>query len=295
MRQKKTLIILVLVFAGLLALYAGIRMYQKKQSAQKRSSDKLIIKNMSDLTSISYNNGQDLSFVKRNGTWFYEKDSEFPLEQSYLTSMASQFQKIEAVRKLKNGDSLKDYGLEQPAYTIRVKDKKGTQTTYYIGSASGDNYYLTLDDKSTVYTVSADLLSGLSYSLNDMMQTDTFPTLSSGNLKKVVVTSGSREKTYTSKSKNDMDSIAGGLGVFTFGDCQNYSAEDKDLAKYGLNSESRITVDITYKDTETKKTKSLTLYIGSKDKSGENYYVKLKDSKMVYLSDADIVKNILNP
>ena len=295
MRQKKTLIILTLVFAGLLALYAGIRMYQKKQSEQKRSSDKLIIKNMSDLTSISYNNGQNLSFVKRNGTWFYEKDSEFPLEQSYLTSMASQFQKIEAVRKLKNGDSLEDYGLEHPAYTIRVKDKKGTQTTYYIGSASGDNYYLTLDDKSTVYTVSADLLSGLSYSLNDMLQTDTFPTLSSGNLKKVVVTSGSRVKTYTSKSKNDMDSIAGGLGVFTFGDCQNYSAENKDLAKYGLNSKSRITVDITYKDTETKKTKSLTLYIGSKDKSGENYYVKLKDSKMVYLSDTDIVKNILNP
>lgn len=295
MRQKKTLIILTLVFAGLLALYAGIRMYQKKQSEQKRSSDKLIIKNMSDLTSISYNNGQNLSFVKRNGTWFYEKDSEFPLEQSYLTSMASQFQKIEAVRKLKNGDSLEDYGLEHLAYTIRVKDKKGTQTTYYIGSASGDNYYLTLDDKSTVYTVSADLLSGLSYSLNDMLQTDTFPTLSSGNLKKVVVTSGSRVKTYTSKSKNDMDSIAGGLGVFTFGDCQNYSAEDKDLAKYGLNSKSRITVDITYKDTETKKTKSLTLYIGSKDKSGENYYVKLKDSKMVYLSDTDIVKNILNP
>lgn len=294
MRQKKTLIILILVFAGLLALYAGLRMYQKKQSAQKSSADKLIIKNMSDLTSISYNNGQDLSFVKRNGTWFYEKDSEFPVEQSYLTSMASQFQKIEAVRKLKNGDSLKDYGLEQPAYTIRVKDKKGTQTTYYIGNTSGDNYYLTLDDKSTVYTVSADLLSGLSYSLNDMMQTDTFPTLSSGNLKKVVITNGSRKKTYTSKSKNDMDSIAGGLGVFTFGDCQNYSVKDKDLAKYGLDSDSRVTVDITYKDTETKKSKSLTLYIGSKDKSGENYYVKLKDSKMVYLSDADIVKNILN-
>lgn len=294
MRQKKTLIILILVFAGLLALYAGLRMYQKKQSVQKSSADKLIIKNMSDLTSISYNNGQDLSFVKRNGTWFYEKDSEFPVEQSYLTSMASQFQKMEAVRKLKNGDSLKDYGLEQPAYTIRVKDKKGTQTTYYIGNTSGDNYYLTLDDKATVYAVSADLLSGLSYSLNDMMQTDTFPTLSSGNLKKVVITNGSRKKTYTSKSKNDMDSIAGGLGVFTFGDCQNYSVKDKDLAKYGLDSDSRVTVDITYKDTETKKSKSLTLYIGSKDKSGENYYVKLKDSKMVYLSDADIVKNILN-
>ena len=156
---------------------------------------------MSDLTSISYNNWQNLSFVKRNGTWFYEKDSEFPVEQSYLTSMASQFQKIEAVRKLKNGDSLKDYGLEQPAYTIRVKDKKGTQTTYYIGNTSGDNYYLTLDDKSTVYTVSADLLSGLSYSLNDMMQTDTFHTLSSGNLKKSCHNKRQQEKDLHKKNK----------------------------------------------------------------------------------------------
>lgn len=295
MRQKRTLMILILVFAGLLALYAGITFYQKSQSAKKSSSGQLTVKNMKAITSISYNNGQNLSFVKKDGTWYYEKDSEYPLEQSYLSTMASQFQKIAAVRRLKNGDSLKDYGLEKPAYTIKVKDKEGTETTYYIGNASGDNYYLTLDDKTEIYTVSADLLSNLSYSLKDMMKTDTFPTLSSGNLKKVVITGGGKKKTYTSKSKTDMDNIAGGLGVFTFGDCQNYSVEDKELSKYGLDSKSRISVDITYKDTDSKKTKNLTLYIGSKDKDKENYYVQLKGSKMVYLSDADVVKNILEP
>lgn len=295
MRQKRTLMILILVFAGLLALYAGITFYQKSQSAKKSSSGQLTVKNMNAITSISYNNGQHLSFVKKDGTWYYEKDSEYPLEQSYLSTMASQFQKIAAVRRLKNGDSLKDYGLEKPAYTIKVKDKEGTETTYYIGNASGDNYYLTLDDKSEIYTVSADLLSNLSYSLKDMMKTDTFPTLSSGNLKKVVITGGGKKKTYTSKSKTDMDNIAGGLGVFTFGDCQNYSVKDKELSKYGLDSKSRISVDITYKDTDSKKTKNLTLYIGSKDKDKENYYVQLKGSKMVYLSDADVVKNILEP
>lgn len=295
MRQKRTLMILILVFAGLLALYAGITFYQKSQSAKKSSSGQLTVKNMKAITSISYNNGQNLSFVKKDGTWYYEKDSEYPLEQSYLSTMASQFQKIAAVRRLKNGDSLKDYGLEKPAYTIKVKDKEGTETTYYIGNASGDNYYLTLDDKSEIYTVSADLLSNLSYSLKDMMKTDTFPTLSSGNLKKVVITGGGKKKTYTSKSKTDMDNIAGGLGVFTFGDCQNYSVKDKELSKYGLDSKSRISVDITYKDTDSKKTKNLTLYIGSKDKDKENYYVQLKGSKMVYLSDADVVKNILEP
>lgn len=295
MRQKRTLMILILVFAGLLALYAGITFYQKSQSAKKSSSGQLTVKNMKAITSISYNNGQNLSFVKKDGTWYYEKDSEYPLEQSYLSTMASQFQKIAAVRRLKNGDSLKDYGLEKPAYTIKVKDKEGTETTYYIGNASGDNYYLTLDDKTEIYTVSADLLSNLSYSLKDMMKADTFPTLSSGNLKKVVITGGGKKKTYTSKSKTDMDNIAGGLGVFTFGDCQNYSVKDKELSKYGLDSKSRISVDITYRDTDSKKTKNLTLYIGSKDKDKENYYVQLKGSKMVYLSDADVVKNILEP
>lgn len=295
MRQKKTMIILILVFAGLLALYAGIIFSQKSKSAKKSSSSRLIVKNLNSITSISYNNGQDLSFVKRNGIWYCENDSEYPLEQSYIRTLASQFQKVAAVRKLENGDSLSDYGLKHPAYTIKVKDKTGTKTTYYIGDASGDNYYLTLDDKSAIYTVSADLLSNLSYSLKDMMKTDTFPTLSSGNLKKVVVTNGSKKKTYTSKSKDDMDSIAGGLGVFTFGDCQDYSVKNNALSKYGLDSKSRISVDITYKDTDTKKTKNLTLYIGSKDKDKENYYVQLKGSKMVYLSDADVVKNILEP
>lgn len=295
MRQKRSLTILILVFAGLLALYAGISFYQKKQSSKSRSSSKLTVKELESITSISYNNGEDLSFIKKNGTWYNKKDSEYPLEQTYLKNMASQFQNIQAVRKLENGDSLEEYGLENPAYTIKVKDKKGTEATYYIGNASGENYYLTLDDKSQIYTVSSDIISNLSYSLKDMMKTDTFPELSTGNLKKVTVTNGSKKTVYTKKSKNSMDDIAGGLGVFTFGDCQNYSVKEKELSKYGLDEKSRISVDITYKDTSTKKTKSLTLYIGAKDKEKENYYVQLKDSNMVYLSDCDVVKNILNP
>ena len=77
--------------------------------------------------------------------------------------------------------------------------------------------------------------------------------------------------------------------------CQNYYASRTDLVKYGLDKDSRITVDITYKDTDTKKTKNVVLYIGKKDSDQKNYYVQLKGSHMVYLSDKDVVKNILNP
>ncbi|MGN0417800.1 DUF4340 domain-containing protein [Anaerostipes faecalis] len=295
MKRKRTLSILILVFAGLLALYTGISIYQKHSSEKKESENVIWIKKLSSLTSISYNNGENLSFVKENGTWYYTSNKEYPIVQSYLKELASQFQNVEAVRELKDGDSLSNYGLDQPSYTIKVKDKNGAQATYYIGNATGENYYFTVDDKSKIYTVSSNILSNLSSSLNDMIETDTFPSLSTGNLTKVVVNNNGKKTTYTSSSKNGLDSIAGGLGVFTFGDCQDYSASGNELSKYGLDAASRISVEISYKDTDTNKKKNLTLYIGKNDKDKKNYYVKLKDSKMVYLSDADVVKNILNP
>lgn len=293
MKQKKTLQILLLVFAGLLVLYAGISFYKKNKSS-KEDSDQTLITNLKSLTSISYNNnGETLSFEKDRNKWYYSKNKKYPITQFSLESLASTFQKVEAVRELKNADALKDYGLDKPTYTVRVKDKSGKSVIYYIGNATGENYYITYGDKSKIYTVSSDIASGLSSSLDDLITTDTFPTLSTGNLKKVLITKNGKTTTYTSKKKN-LDGIAGGLGVFTFGDCQNYYASQSDLKKYGLDSDSRITVDITYKDTDTKKTKNIVLYIGKKDSDEKNYYVQLKGSHMVYLSDKDVVKNILN-
>lgn len=293
MKQKKSFIILLLVFAGLFVLYTGITFYQKNKSS-KEDSDQTLITNLKSLTSISYNhNGTTLSFTKDGSKWYYTKNKKYPITQSSLESLASTFQKVEAVRELKNPDSLSDYGLDHPTYTVNVKDKTGKSITYYIGNATSENYYVTYGNKSKIYTVSSEITTSLSYSLDDLITTDTFPTLSTGNLKKVIITKNGKEKTYTSKKKN-LDNIAGGLGVFTFGDCQNYYASQNDLKKYGLDKDSRISVDITYKDTDTKKTKNIVLYIGKKDSDEKNYYVQLKGSHMIYLSDSDVVRNIMD-
>ena len=112
------------------------------------------------------------------------KNKKYPITQSSLESLASTFQKVEAVRELKNADALSGYGLDKPTYTVSVKDKTGKSMTYYIGNATGENYYVTYGDKSKIYTVSSDITSSLSYSLDNLIETDTFPTLSTGNLKK---------------------------------------------------------------------------------------------------------------
>ena len=52
-----------------------------------------------------------------------------------------------------------------------------------------------------------------------------------------------------------MESLA--VWVYLLWRLQNYYASQTDLVKYGLDKDSRITVDITYKDMDTKKTKML--------------------------------------
>ena len=181
MKQKKTLQILLLVFAGLIVLYTGVNLYQKQQSS-KEDSDQTKISDLKSLTSISYNNnGTTLSFIKQSGKWYYTKNKKYPITQSSLESLASTFQKVEAVRELKNADALSDYGLDKPTYTVSAKDKTGKSMTYYIGNATGENYYVTYGDKSKIYTVSSDITSSLSYSLDNLIETDTFPTLSTEN------------------------------------------------------------------------------------------------------------------
>ncbi len=100
MKQKKTLQILLLVFAGLIVLYTGVNLYQKQQSS-KEDSDQTMISDLKSLTSISYNNnGTTLSFIKQSGKWYYTKKK---ISDHSVLSRKSCFyiSKVEAVRELK--------------------------------------------------------------------------------------------------------------------------------------------------------------------------------------------------
>ena len=301
MRKKnKGVLILLVILILLVAVYFILRTWNTKQTEKEEEKQEAATVHVTDtsaddIVSMKFNVGNgDLEFSKEDDQWYYTPDKDFPLKQSYPEDMAETVGSITADRELTDGDSIDAYGLDDPVYTIEYTDADGNTTEILFGNMTGDDYYVMLNGSDTVYTVSSSVIDPLNYSLDDMAQLDDYPSIGSGNLVKEVITQNGETTTYDSEDEDqaeDIASVAGGLGAVTLSEAADYSVEDGDLDMYGLDEDSRITVEATY--TQDDEEKLLTLYIGNEDGNG-NRYVMLNDSRIVYLISDEVCDNILN-
>ena len=301
MRKKnKGILILLAVLILLVAVYFGLRTWnaqqeEKAQEEQEAATVHVTDTSAEDIVSLKFNVGNGgLEFSKEDDQWYYTPDKDFPLQQSYPEDMAETVGSITAGRELTDGDSIDAYGLDEPAYTIEYTDADGNTTELLFGDMTGDDYYVMLNGNDTVYTVNSSVIDPFNYTLDDMARLDDYPSIGSGNLVKEVITQNGETTTYDSEDEDqaeDIAAVAGGLGAVTLSEAADYSVEDEDLDVYGLDEDSRITVEATY--TQDDEEQLVTLYIGNEDGSG-NRYVMLNDSRIVYLISDEICDNILN-
>lgn len=301
MRKKnKGILILLAVLILLVAVYFGLRTWnaqqeEKAQEEQEAATVHVTDTSAEDIVSLKFNVGNgDLEFSKEDDQWYYTPDKDFPLQQSYPEDMEETVGSITAGRELTDGDSIDAYGLDEPAYTIEYTDADGNTTELLFGDMTGDDYYVMLNGNDTVYTVNSSVIDPFNYTLDDMARLDDYPSIGSGNLVKEVITQNGETTTYDSEDEDqaeDIAGVAGGLGAVSLSEAADYSVEDEDLDVYGLDEDSRITVEATY--TQNDEEQLLTLYIGNEDGSG-NRYVMLNDSRIVYLISDEICDNILN-
>ncbi len=290
MKQNRTLRILEAVLAVLVLIYAGVSLYQRS-AAEKKEEEAVRLVDIDNVTSFGYEEGDNsMSYTKTEGAWTYDVDPEIPMNQSTIENAEETLQNLTAVRELEDPDALEDYGLTEPSYRMWL-DGGGKEATIYVGDATGENYYATVDDTGTVYTIAADTLSYLPFEMNAIVQTDEVPTISSGNLVQVSVTEDGKTTDYT--SQEDLDELAGGFGALTLNEVENYHASSEDMSTYGLDSKSRITATATYTDSDTEEEETFTVYIGKEDDTKENRYVTVKDSHIVYLISNSMAENMI--
>lgn len=297
MKKYKSLVILLTVLVVLVVAYVVTGQLKKKSAEKENEQKQIAVLDMSDITSIQYTNGTDtMSFIKEGGTWYSESDKEFPLQQSSLKTMAETFGTLSANRELTDGDTLADYGLEEPQYTITLKDADGEQQNIYIGNAAGEDYYMTVGDKEKIYTVDYSVVNAMNFDLDSMLQKDTFPSIGADNIKKVTITKVGETTEYdadNSDQSDDITAIGGGLGVAYFVDCVDYSVQADELAQYGLDEAQRTTVTVVYTDSDDKE-QTFILYVGGRDESDAYNYVQMDGSKMVNTMTKETVNSILN-
>ena len=277
MTQKRKIGLLIIVFVALICIYMWVRAWNQSEQAQANTMIRITDTEGDKIKKIALNieNGE-LNFEKENGVWYDALDHDIPLNQSIM-----------------NADEAKDYGLDVPIYTIEYTDDNDDVISVYFGNNTGDNIYATLKGEKSIYTVSSQVIEDLNYTEEDLIQLDDYPSIGSGNLEKAVITKNKNSVVYDSADETQTEqiiAIAGGLGAVQLSTTADYCAEEKELSEYGLDEDLRAAVEVTYQEDE--KEKKLTLYIGNR--VGDDRYVMLNDSKIVYLVSDAICGNILN-
>lgn len=293
-KKKKTIILLVMIL--LLVVANGVASAWNDKSEKKKEKEaeasKIYLTDAGDITAYSYSDGnQNMSFTKADDTWEYDEDNEIPVNQDTVQSTADAIRQMEAVRELENPDQLSDYGLDKPSYTIRFQDNDGVTTEILIGNGAGENYYATVGDSGKVYTISSDFQNYLQFDLTNLVQYDTVPSIGSGNLKSVTITENGTDTVY--EDDDQVGELAGGFGTLSLTDCVNYHASTEDLAEYGLDEGQRITAKAIYTDSSDKE-QTFTAYLGKTDDAGENRYVMVDGSDMVYRISETVAQNMIS-
>lgn len=293
-KKKKTIILLVMILLLIVANGAASAWNDKSEKKKEKEAEasKIYLTDAGDIIAYSYSDGnQNMSFTKVDDTWEYDEDNEIPVNQDTVQSTADAIRQITAVRELDNPDQLSDYGLDKPSYTIQFQDNDGVTTEILIGNGAGENYYATVGDSGKVYTISSDFQNYLQFDLTNLVQYDTVPSIGSGNLKSVTITENGTDTVY--EDDDQVGELAGGFGTLSLTDCVNYHASAEELAEYGLDGSQRITAKAVYTDSENKE-QTLTVYLGKTDDAGENRYVMVEGSDMVYRISETVAQNMIS-
>ena len=102
MKQKKTMLIMVVVLAVLLVLYGGLKAWNSHSDRQKKAKEdkeKISLIDVKSLKSFAYESGgSKMSFTKENGEWVYDEDDGVRLNQSTIKSTTKEITGLTIVR-----------------------------------------------------------------------------------------------------------------------------------------------------------------------------------------------------
>lgn len=284
MRRNKKLVILcgILLCVSLAAF--GVSRYEKQKEIIKNSDE--IIMEISDETvnvlSWECDTG-DFGFHRdENGSWLYDEDEEFPVDEEKIKGLLELFEQFGVSFVIEEVEDFGQYGLDTPVCTIRM-ETEGEDYEILLGnySAMDSERYVSVGD-GNVYLVKTDPLDRFTVEISDLIRHDQIPKFEevtqmqfSGLESEQIVYEEESTATYnpedvyfvkreegllpldTSRVQAYLDTISS----LNPEDYVNYKATEEDLAAYGLDT-PELSVTIDYKRTDEEVEETFVLHIG---------------------------------
>lgn len=200
-KQRVLLIVLAVLIIALAGVYFALRGWNQTQE-EGAEEQSVPVTALSDITALSITNQYGTyAFTKGEEGWSYDADSAFPLDGSYLDTVADVLSDLTAQRAFEEPDALSGYGLDDPACSVSVQTSAGEQITVLVGNTVGSNYYAKTDASDTVYTISGDLYNALNYQLNDLVAVEDIPAAGEASLVSLQITRSEESFTLTKQTE----------------------------------------------------------------------------------------------
>lgn len=293
-KQKHLLFVLLLLLAIICIGYFFLLRYNKQQEDAEETKTESETSSISlypedfDAQTISalsyYEEDTPLSFslktVDGEDTWQYDKDKNFPLNQSSLSGMQSQLQALTASRQIQETlENAADYGLDDPKQQITATDENGCQVTLYLGNtneAAGVTYLYTSASEK-IYTIDSAFQDYFSHSLLEMIVEDELPQPdSTAAFQKIHIKQGDTANTFTYKKNGNvtldylkqcswfadfdgdtfavddtsLSDLTNTLSTLSTAGCAAYDITEAEKAHYGLDEPTAV-ITMKYTQQET--------------------------------------------
>ena len=303
MKRQKQLLLLAGVLVVLVVIIAVVSGVQKHIDTISTVDKEIIATSESALTGISWTqDGETLAFTHADDTWSDADDGAFPVDQDKMSELLAHFESVHASFIIENVEDFGQYGLDSPACTVTLTSADG-QTVIQMGdySTMDEKRYLTLGD-GTVYLIDDDLAQYLTTDRDDWMRQDNLPEydtldgiVATGETAFTVEHRPDEELCYTDAYEYYMTDngqnrelatakvtgLADTLRGLDRTDYATYTEDGTTLADYGLDAPAQtFTVTCTVDD----EPQTIVLAFGKK---GEDCYLRMDDSAIVYRVDAD--------
>jgi hypothetical protein len=267
MSRSKKLYILLGILAAISVITLIVSRTEQKKEEIKNSDETILSIPEDEVTVLSWET-EDASFAfHRDGTWIYDEDEAFPVDEEEISQLLNLFEDFGASFIIENVDDFGQYGLDKPVCTISLETADESIQVELGGYSTMDSQrYVSIGD-GNVYLVKTDPYDSFDVELSDLIDNDEIPDLSDATkisysgeesgevLYDANLDSDCADDVYyitvdNEKKPLDTDRVSTYLSALRYLDLTDYVTYDAsadDLVSYGLSS-PELTLVISYTD-----------------------------------------------